>query len=150
LILETFHTAYEERAKHCRTRAGARELLNWLQENKIDALLLSNHTTEGIENQLKRLGIEKFFCKVLANEDKRTALKDKSKKLEEYLKKNHYKKKNMILVGDAPEEVKIARQLGATSVALTGGYYSTKRLKEARPDCLIGGLREVKGVVGSG
>lgn len=147
LIFEIFHSAYEERAKHCRTRSGARKTLKWLQEKGIEAVILSNHTTSGIEKQLKRLKIKKFFCKTLANEDKRTALKDKAKLLDEFLREKHFKNSEVLVVGDSPEEMKIAKKLGTKSVALTDGFYSTARLKKANPDFLINNLGKLSKII---
>ena len=147
LISETFHSVYEDRADHCRTRAGARKTLKWLEEKGIESVILSNHTTSGIEKQLKRLGIKRFFCKVLANEDKRTALKDKAKLLDGFLREKHFKKSEVLVVGDSPEEMKIAKKLGTKSVALTGGFYSTARLKKAKPDFLINNLGELAKII---
>ncbi|MBN2067089.1 MAG: HAD family hydrolase [Candidatus Diapherotrites archaeon] len=147
LIYETFHSNYEEKAKNCRTRAGTRELLEWLQKNKIKAVILSNHTVENIEEHLKRLKINEFFQKVLANDSKKTALQNKKKWLQNFLRETHFKKSEVLVVGDGPEEIEIAKKLGAKSVALSQGAFSTKRLRKARPDFLVHNLKEVSRII---
>ena len=50
---------------------------------------------------------------------------------------------NAIIVGDTPEETHIARDTGLTSIALTGGFATTERLRAAEPDCLLNSLTEM-------
>src|SRR3989338_9238847 len=54
-VSENFHSFYESRAAKVRTRNGARKLLAWLFKNKIETIILSNHSVKGIESQLQRL-----------------------------------------------------------------------------------------------
>ena len=137
-IQDRFHDLYERRAKTVRTRTGARALLHWLRARSIECVIFSNHTTEGIEAQLKRLHIGGYFQHVIAN-DKYQAMKGKAKgdKLEAYLRARGYKGDEVLVVGDSPEEVEIGKHLGATTVAITGGYVSQRRLRAANPDHLI-------------
>ncbi len=144
-----FHNYYEKRVNTCRTRTGAREVLSLLQKNSIRSTILSNHTVEGIETQLKRLGLRSYIDEVLANDTGVTSMKkrNKTKKLHEYIKKYQYTSRDAIIIGDSPEEVEMGRSAGIVTVAITGGYYSTKRLKHAKPDYLIGNLKELMGII---
>lgn len=139
-----WHGFYEPRAVRCRTRAGARQLLLYSQSNKINIVLFSNHILEAIYAQLTRLRIDSLMNTVLANTDTTTAhFAGKEKRLAEYIKHQGYKPSNVMVVGDTSEEIEVAKGLGATSVALSGGNYTTRRLKTAKPDYLISNLREL-------
>ncbi|HEY4487328.1 MAG TPA: HAD family hydrolase [Candidatus Paceibacterota bacterium] len=145
---DMFHDYYEPRIAHVRTRHGARRLLEWLSERKIECVILSNHTIEGIRSQLNRLGIQSFFSTVLAN-NKYTAMKGQNKleKLTQFLDEHSYKKKEALIIGDSPEETLVGKRLGIHSVAITGGYVSTRRLREARPDHLIHKLTDMIDII---
>lgn len=144
VIQPIFHDCYEEKAKKARTRSGARELLAFLSKNKIDRTIVSNHTIEGIKKQTDRLKLTKFFRHILANSNRlQTALCTKDERIKEYLVKHKYAPSQTIIVGDTAEEIGISKNLGCTSIALTGGVESTARLKKAKPDYLVHSLKAV-------
>src|SRR3989344_8297952 len=45
---EIFHKFYELKVKRLRSRAGARKVLSWLVQNRIQAVIISNHIAERI------------------------------------------------------------------------------------------------------
>jgi len=147
-IQELFHSLYEPRIAKIRTRTGARELLEYIRAKGIEAIILSNHTTEGIHSQLERLGIKKYFSRVIAN-DKHVTMERKNKgdKLVELVKASPYKKGEMIIIGDSPEETEAGKRTGIATVAITGGYYSTRRLRDAKPDHLINKLTDIISII---
>jgi phosphoglycolate phosphatase len=145
---EAFHTAYEKRAVNVRTRSGTRELLQYLNNSNIQSIILSNHTKQGIDFQLKRLKLSMYFEDVLANQDIWSSnFKGKNDRLVDYLKDANLKPKEILIIGDSAEEVIIGKSLGLHTVAITGGFVSTKRLKESNPDVLIHNLRDLIDVV---
>lgn len=148
-IAKVFHSNYEIRAATVRTRAFVRQLLRCLSENKISAIIFSNHINEPIKRQLKRLKIEKYFSAVLANIALDVALKERSKqeKLRNYLKENNFSVSEVLVIGDTIEEIEIGNELGLITIALTHGNCSTTRLKAAKPDYLIGSLKETIGII---
>lgn len=144
-----FHDFYEPRASRLRTRAGARAALSWLQENQIPAVILSNHTVEGIEAQLQRLRLSVYFKEVVANSARNSSFlgRNKREKLEAYMDQNQYCPSNVVIVGDSPEELEIARCLGLVGVAITEGYYARSRLYAAKPDHTINNIGALVGVI---
>ena len=143
-----YHERYEERAKKCRSRAGARNLLKWLKEQEIESVILSNHTLSGIESQLKRLKLKDYFTEVLANkEHTKTGIKNKRERLKEFMRKNQVKGGETIIVGDSPEEINIGREMDLKTVSISDGFCSLKRLKERKPDHLVKRLDEIIGIV---
>lgn len=147
-IQETFHAHYEPRIAGVRTRAGARELLGWLFKRGIECIVLSNHTLHSIEAHAERLGIRRYFSQIIANDMHATMHgKNKAEKLVSIVKKSRYKKDEILIIGDSPEEAEAGKLAGVRSVGITGGYYSTRRLKEANPDYLIHNLRDLINVI---
>ena len=147
-IQELFHELFEPRIARVRTRAGARTLLSFLEERKIEAKILSNHTEMSIHAHLKRLRIEKYFSDVISN-DKHTTMQKKNKadKLVDLVVKSHYKKEEILIIGDSLEEIEAARASGIRCVSITGDYYSARRLKAAKPDFLINNLTEMIDII---
>ena len=148
-IAKSFHTYYETRSSKLRSRAGARELLEWLSKNHINCVIFSNHIVESIKKQLKRLRLEKYFLEVIANSHIESALKGRSKqgKLKSYLNNKNFLAEEVLIIGDTTEEVEIGKELGITTVALTSGNCSITRLKAAKPDYLIHNLKDTIGIV---
>jgi len=146
---EIFHKFYELKVRRLRSRAGAREVLSWLSQNKIQTVIISNHVIERINEQLDRLGLLQYINKTIANDKLDDALKTKNKgeKLKAFIKGKNLKPKEVLVVGDSTEETEIAKEIGSTSVAITHGHYSTARLKAAKPDYLINNLKQVIKIV---
>lgn len=147
-IASTFHSYYEVRAAKTRTRANAKRLLNWLSKENIDSIIFSNHILESIKKQLKRLKIN-HFSEILANTKLEAAFKGRSKKekLKNYMRKHKFLPAETLIIGDTIEEIEIARELGAFSVAIAHGNCSVVRLKAAKPDYLIYNLRSVIDII---
>ena len=140
-IQETFHARYEPRIAGVRTRAGAKELLEWLSKRNIKCIVLSNHTLHSIEAHANRLGIRPYFSQIIGNDIHATMHgKNKAEKLVDLVEQSPYRKDEVLIIGDSPEEAEAGRLAGVRNVGITGGYYSTRRLKEAKPDYLINNL----------
>lgn len=143
-IAEAFHAEYEPKAAHARTRSGTRSLLEELATKNITRIVLSNHTIEGIYLHLERLKLTHHFDVVLANENIGMGhFKGKQEKLEIYLETHAVKPSDVLIVGDTIEEIRIGKNLGFKTVAITGGYNSTRRLRAAKPDVLVHSLHEI-------
>lgn len=91
-LAHTFHSNYEIRAAKVRSRAFAKPLLKWLAQKKISLIIFSNHIDEPIRKQLRRLKIEQYFSKVLANTELTSALKGRNKqeKLRSYISQHRF------------------------------------------------------------
>ena len=146
---QLFHDAYEAASIHVRTRAGTREVLAFLEKAGIKKILLSNHTVSSIETQCKRLKLNSYFETILANDNGWSAyLKGKKDRLVEYLASSKLLPSEVLIIGDSTEEIAIGKDLGLHTVSVSGGFVSSKRLKQAKPDVLIHKLRDLIDVVG--
>lgn len=140
-----FYGHYMEAALKCRTRSGMRELLGWLDGRGMDRTILSNYITHEIEKQLERLKIRSYFSHVCGNSDGQTVLHraTKAERLSAYMLKRGYHAGNTYLIGDSTEEPEIAHRLGLKCISITGGYFSEKRLRAAKPHFLVHNLKDV-------
>src|SRR3989344_4586207 len=148
-IIQTFHADYEEKASKVRTRAHAKELLEFLSKNNINSVIFSNHIVESITGHLQRLKIQKYFQEVLGNSLENLPLKGRNKdeKLRSYIESRNIKAKEVLIIGDTIEEVEIGKEVGCYTVALTHGNCSVARSKKANPDFLISNLKEVINII---
>ncbi len=149
-IEEVFHLNYEIFANQARTRAGSKEVLDWLEKQKIQRVIYSNHNIPNIERRLKRLKIKPLINTVLARhlgDHSQLHERSKDKKLFDYIKQQKFKPHEVISVGDTEEEIEIGKKYGYYTVAITGGYNTTPRLKKHHPDFLIHNMLELKGIV---
>ena len=143
----TFQNAYDNFARNARTRRGAKELLEWLNTRDAHCMILSNYQTEKIQAHLKRLKIDHHFRHVCAHDcGGTTILRSTTKvtRLKAYMEQGGFTPQETVIIGDTMEEPEIARELGITSIGITDGYISRKRLAEAKPDHIIHRLEEIK------
>lgn len=147
-ISPIFHKAYEPLAACARTRPGSRTVLAYMKKKRVNCIILSNHTLEGIYFQLSRLKLTTYFDDVLANDNTNLAHHaGKQHRLEAYLADKHYQTNEVIIIGDTPEEVRIGRALGLRTISISGGMASRHRLVAAKPDHLISSLKQVLTIV---
>lgn len=146
---KVFHAFYEPRASKVRTRIGAKDILKWLEKNGIKKIILSNHTIDGINIQLRRLRINQFFPLLLANSSGETSMKKRNKfeKLALYIKERKLNLQQILIIGDSPEEIEIGKRLGIHTVAIINGFYATWRLKEKNPEFVISNLNQLRGII---
>jgi len=137
-----FEKNYETRVQKVRTRKNARRLLQMLSKRNINSIIFSNYSYEKIIHQLNRLEIDKYFDMVLAEPELKSVYTKRHKmdKLTDYIISQKINHNQLLIIGDTEEEIDIAKALKAYSVAITSGFYSTHRLKAAKPDYLISNL----------
>lgn len=141
-----FHNDYNQDANFTRTRSGAKLILEWLQKNHIQSIIFSNHISPEITKQLIRLNIFQYFNNILArsiDDHSHVLQKSKDKKLNELVSKLKIRPFEIMLVGDTEEEIEIGKKFGYYTVAITGGYNTTARLKKHHPDFLIHNLKDL-------
>lgn len=145
---DIFFKKYKELADKTTLRKGARGLLKWLKAHSIEAVILSNHSPEGIYYHLDRFDIEKYFNAVLADVGDSSLMKqEKGERLKKYLYQRDFSPSDAAIIGDTAEETEIGKRLGMLTVAITGGYFSESRLKAADPDYLVRDLGELRNII---
>jgi phosphoglycolate phosphatase len=139
-----FHDYYVRGEPLVGLRAGAHPLLKATEQHGINTIILSNHIAPQIISQLERLEITHHFPHVLAYADRATQFKHETKgqRLERFIAEHQLEPAQCVIIGDTAEEIHIARAYGLTSVAITGGFYSTERLQAEQPDHLVHDLHE--------
>jgi len=145
-----FMEYYEKYENSATLKKGSVSCLKWLKLHKVNCIIYSNHITPHIQRQLKRLGITKFFRKVLARELGDIAHlheRGKGQKLYDYVKQKKYKPHEVVSIGDSAEEIETGKKHGFYTVGMLGGYNSTARLKKHHPDFLINNMLELTKII---
>ena len=144
LRAEIIGIEYEQRVKDCALRDAAEVILKQLEHESIVNIILSNHPTIEIQQELTRRNIAGYFSVVLGNSDiQAAATMGKKDRLVQYLHENNILPASAIIIGDTDEETIIGTDLAMKTVAITGGTHSEARLRRQQPDLLVHSLREI-------
>ena len=141
-----FRNEYREHVKYCKTKKNARKLLQWLQKKKIKIGILSADMEEDIHFNLKRLKLESYIDAIVGHKTIVTG-QHASKDVPKAARLLKVPKENLLIVGDTGHDISVGKEFNVPVVAVTGGYYSRKRLKELKPDYLISDLWDVKRIL---
>jgi phosphoglycolate phosphatase-like HAD superfamily hydrolase len=82
----------------------------------------------------------KLFDILITEEDLQGLKKSSDQSVETLslaIKKSNIQPVNIFYIGDSPEDIMCAKKIGATSVAVSWGYFSYKELNQYSPDIFI-------------
>lgn len=147
---EAFLSVYEREALKCELRDGAIDFLKWLRAQNVHVMILSNHIRPNVENQLRRFGILELFDGISCNEVADAAMissLNKQERLQDYMSGHNFDLSQSFIIGDSLEEPHIAKQIGLTSINITGGCLSEKRLAAHHPDHLVHDFHETRNIL---
>ena len=148
-IWEYFHEAYTPFEKKVGLREGVKATLKALRARDGDVVVWSNHTLDSIKQQCDRLGLTPYVDRYLANKDitEQKLGRPKAERLLRDMAEHGVEKQDTVVVGDSPEEPRVAHAFGLTGIALTGGFVSDARLVAARPHYTVSRLLQIPAIV---
>ncbi len=114
---------------------GARQVLRELGRQFRLALVTSGNRAR-VSRQLRRFGLAERFAARVCSEDAYRR-KPHPAPLELALRRLRLKPEVCVYVGDAPEDIEMARRAGVRAIAVLGPYPVRDRLRAARPDALL-------------
>lgn len=120
---------------------GIVDLIKKIKEKGIRMVVLSSDPLKKILAEEKDYGLENIFDEIFAD------VYDKAEKIEELIKKNNFKKKETVFIGDSNHEVEVGKQAGIKTLAVTWGFCSENRLKSTNPDYLVHNIKELEEVL---
>jgi putative hydrolase of the HAD superfamily len=126
----------------------ARWVVRWVARRYRVALVTSGNRAR-VERQLRAFGWERVFAVRICCEDV-VRRKPHPESLQLALCRLGVAAAESVYVGDAPEDVQMARRTGVCAVAVLGPFPTHRRLRAARPDVLLRSLRELPGVLRDG
>jgi HAD superfamily hydrolase (TIGR01509 family) len=124
---------------------GARQVLDQLRRRYALGLVTSGSRGR-VRQQVRRLELAPFFAACVCSEDARHR-KPHPAPLLQALARLRLSAETCVYVGDAPEDVEMARRAGMRVVGVLGPFPTARRLRRAHPDALLGSIRELPGLL---
>ena len=113
--------------------------LERLRSSGFKLALVSNGSRARVEMELGRFGLASLFQSVMCGE-KKEELKPSPVMLERTMRVLEVRPSDVVYVGDAPADVRAAKNAGVVSVAIARGAVLEGRLRAEGPDYVFGGL----------
>lgn len=136
------------RRQRPRLLPGARRAVNWTARRYRVALVTSGNRAR-VERQLRQFRLARVFAVRVCSEDA-PRRKPHPAPLLEALRRLRVPAKEAVYVGDAPEDVWMARRAGVRCVAVLGPFPTHRRLRAARPDAVLTSIAELPVLLQSG
>ncbi|MGH7141883.1 MAG: HAD-IA family hydrolase [Candidatus Saccharimonadales bacterium] len=95
--------------------------------------VLTSNSANNVSSLLERSGIDSYFTNIYGNANPL----HKAHELSRMLKQNNLSKKLTWYVGDEPQDIHAAKDVGIGSIAVSWGYSNIHILKSHRPDRLV-------------
>lgn len=126
--------------------AGAREALAAIDEAGLRQGVVTSGGRQRVSGEIEQLGLRERFA-VLVCGDEIQRRKPHPEALLRALSRLGVEPAQAAYVGDSPEDVEMAKNAGARSIGVPGGFPNREALVASRPDLLAASLDEIAGVV---
>ncbi|MDE3138052.1 MAG: HAD family hydrolase [Acidobacteriota bacterium] len=124
---------------------GTRRVLRRLRGRYALGLVTSGDCGR-VTAQLRRLRLASTFAARICHEDS-PRRKPHPEPLLKALAQMRIAPRAAVYVGDAPEDIQMARRAGVRAIGVLGSFPTAQRLRDSRPEALLGSLRELPGVI---
>jgi len=125
--------------------AGARRVLSRLRDAHPLGLVTSGDR-DRVARQLREFRLTELFAARVCSGDT-LRKKPNPEPLRLALRQMKLHASACVYVGDAPQDVEMARRAGVRSIGVLGPFPTEKRLRAARPEVLIGSIEELPDVL---
>jgi len=133
-------------AKHRpKLMAGARGILARLRDAH-PLGLVTNGDRDRVTRQLRQFRLTTLFAARVCSGDT-VRKKPHPEPLRLALRQMNLNPSACVYVGDAPQDVQMARRAGVRAIGVLGPFPTEKRLRAARPEFLISSLEELPGIL---
>jgi len=142
-VSRDYYDFYETNHAMAAIYPGMKELLNFLKEKKV---LLSIYTGKGREASLitlKKLEIYNFFDLIITGSDVKIH-KPSPEGIEIFLNKYSLDKEKVLMVGDAPADIKAARAAGVQVASVVWDSYAYDKVLAMESDFVFHSVNELK------
>lgn len=120
---------------------GARRVMRLLKDGFTLGLVTSG-SRDRVRPQLRAFGLADYFSVCICSEDAPRKKPDPAP-LERALKRLRARPAESVYIGDAPEDIEMARRAGVRAIGVLGPFPTAERLRRAKPDLLLGSIREL-------
>jgi AHBA synthesis associated protein len=95
-----------------------------------------------VRPQIRAFGLADYFSACVCSEDA-PRKKPHPAPLQRTLKRLRADPEECVYVGDAPEDIEMARRAGVRAIGVLGPFPTAERLRSARPDLLLKSVRDL-------
>ena len=120
---------------------GARRVLRRLGR-RFTLALVSSGDRSRVLGQLRRFGLAELFAARVCSQDA-DRRKPHPAPLKVALRRLRMAPEACVYVGDAPEDIEMARRAGVRAIAVLGPWATPARLRVARPDALLPAIEQL-------
>ncbi len=121
--------------------AGARRVLTWLRMRH-ELGLVTSGDRERVARQLREFRLTEVFAARVGGGDT-IRKKPHPEPLRLALRHMELNARDCLYVGDAPEDLEMARRAGVRAIAVLGPFPTEKRLRAAKPEFLLESIEEL-------
>ncbi len=125
--------------------SGARRVLAQISRKHALGLVTSGDR-DRVLRQLREFGLTRLFSARVCSGDTRRK-KPHPQPLRLAMRQMELEPASCAYIGDAPQDVEMARRAGVLAIGVLGPFPTEKRLRAARPEFLIGSLEELPDVL---
>ena len=112
-----------------------------LYKNGLTMVILSSGLKTAIIKGLEHHSIQKYFTDIQAE------VADKVLAIKNIMQRNEFKQEETAIMGDMDSDIKAGKSAGITTIGVTYGVYSAKRIEELSPDHLIHDFKELETII---
>ncbi|HUA01820.1 MAG TPA: HAD family hydrolase [Candidatus Aquilonibacter sp.] len=120
---------------------GARGVLRTLAKSFTLGLVTSG-SGDRVRPQLRAFGVAAYFAACVCSEDA-PRKKPHPAPLQRALKRLGAEPEECVYVGDAPEDIEMARRAGVQPIGVLGPFPTAERLRGAEPELLLESIRDL-------
>jgi len=120
---------------------GTRTALRML-ERRFSLGLVTSGSRDRVRRQLREFGLADYFSACVCSEDA-SRKKPHPAPLHLALQRLSATPEECVYVGDAPEDIEMARRAGMRAIGVLGPFPTAARIRRARPDLLLRSIREL-------
>ena len=126
--------------------AGAQRVLRILARRYVLALVTSGNRTR-VARQLREFGLDGIFAARICSEDA-DRRKPHPAPLREALRRLRLRPEECLYVGDAPEDIQMARRAHVRAVAVLSPFSTRAKLRAARPAAVLSSIKALPTFLG--
>lgn len=145
-LADAFYESYEKASQNTPLTHGTIELLDWLLDQDVTTMILSNYLHEKLEAQMAARHVHHKFKHICGNDrvlNKGITRTTKLERLKVYLDEFGYDPAEAFIIGDSLEEIEVGKHLGMTTISVTWGCFSRERLEKGGANHMIDDLAQL-------
>lgn len=120
---------------------GIVNLVKKIKKSNKKLFVITSDLSQTINNQLKAFNLENIFDEIVVESH------DKTKDLENLIKKYSLDLQETVFIGDSNHEIESGQKLGIKTIAVTWGFCLEEKLKSYNPDFIVHNLDELEKII---